>query len=175
MKSIAKIVFLLSILILTGCQRHKTSDNSQKSISNDQMIKVNKYLVERDNELIEAYAKRRNWDMKTSGTGLWYIIWSKGSGEKALKGKTAEINYKVELLDGTLCYSSDSLGTKKFQIGKGLVEAGLDEGILMMQEGDKARFIMPPHLAYNLIGDENKIPARATIVYHVELLKIYED
>jgi FKBP-type peptidyl-prolyl cis-trans isomerase len=29
---------------------------------------------------------------------------------------------------------------------------------------------MPPHLAYGLIGDDNKIPARAIIVYDVEVI-----
>jgi FKBP-type peptidyl-prolyl cis-trans isomerase len=31
---------------------------------------------------------------------------------------------------------------------------------------------MPPHLAYGLIGDNKKIPARATIIYDVEILDV---
>jgi FKBP-type peptidyl-prolyl cis-trans isomerase len=42
----------------------------------------------------------------------------------------------------------------------------------MLREGDKARFILPPHIAHGLLGDENRIPPRSVIVYEVELLNI---
>ena len=54
----------------------------------------------------------------------------------------------------------------------GGVESGLEEGILLMKTGGKAKFILPPHLAYGLPGDGKKIPARAILVYDVELLSI---
>jgi FKBP-type peptidyl-prolyl cis-trans isomerase len=41
-----------------------------------------------------------------------------------------------------------------------------------MHVGDKARLILPPHLAHGLLGDENRIPARSIIVYEIELLDI---
>jgi len=100
------------------------------------------------------------------------MILKKGNGDKAEIGRIAEINYKIKLLDGTTCYDSDSLGSKIFTIGSGHVEKGLEEGILYLCEGDRARFIMPPHLAHGLIGDENKIPARAIIIYEAELLSV---
>lgn len=167
---------LLSFFCFVSCNtNHYYKDESKKKISDEQLIKVNKYLVEKDSELIEAYIKRRNWEMKTTGSGLWYMIYEKGGGNQAQQGKYAEIDYTIELLDGTICYDSDSLGSKKFKIGKGSVESGLEEGILLLREGDKARFIMPPHLAHHLLGDEERIPARATIVYHIELLKISDN
>ena len=42
----------------------------------------------------------------------------------------------------------------------------------MLKKGSKARFILPPHLAHGLIGDENRIPARAIIIYDIEVLSI---
>ena len=80
--------------------------------------------------------------------------------------------YDVSLLDGTHCYGSDSLGFKQFRVGQGGVESGLEEGILMLNKGSKAIFIMPPHLAHGLTGDGDQIPARSVIVYHVELIKV---
>ena len=76
------------------------------------------------------------------------------------------------MLDGTVCYESkpDSLGT--FVVGHGGVESGLEQGILMMKQGQKAKFIMPPYLAHGLIGDAKRIPARSIIVYDIELLKV---
>ena len=63
--------------------------------------------------------------------------------------------------------------SKQFRIGQGGVESGLEEGVLLLlHEGDKATFIMPPHLAHGLPGDGNRIPARSIIVYEVELVKV---
>jgi FKBP-type peptidyl-prolyl cis-trans isomerase len=103
---------------------------------------------------------------------LFYQIYEHGSGEAASTGKFVTINYLVSLLDGTICYNSDDSGSKKFIIGRSNEESGLEQGVLMMRVGDKARFIMPPHLAHGLLGDENKIPPRSIIVYEVELVEI---
>ncbi len=168
------LIFIMFLII--GCNREaKNGPTNKRQVTDEQLMKMNKYLVEKDKELIQSYIKRRNWDMQKTGSGLWYMVYKHGEGRQAKKEMYAIINYTIELLDGTLCYTSDSLGTKKFLIGNGNVEPGLQEGILLMQEGDKARFIMPPHLAHHLLGDENKIPARSTIVYDVELLKITND
>jgi FKBP-type peptidyl-prolyl cis-trans isomerase len=59
-------------------------------------------------------------------------------------------------------------------VGKGGVESGLEEGILLLHEGDKARFVLAPHLAHGLIGDENRIPPRSIIIYYIELLAVYD-
>lgn len=164
---------LLFMVASTSC--HSGADSKQdnrKPVSEGTLVRINKYLVGKDADVIRAYLKRRNWAMEVTETGLWYQIYQHGTGDQAQTGKIASINYKVSLLDGTLCYSSDSLGVKKFRIGKGGVEKGLEEGILMMRVGDKARFIMPPHLADGLIGDQDRIPPRSIILYEVELLQI---
>jgi FKBP-type peptidyl-prolyl cis-trans isomerase len=41
----------------------------------------------------------------------------------------------------------------------------------MLKPGAEAIFIMPPFLAYGLIGDGKMIPPRAVIVYNVNILQ----
>ena len=110
--------------------------------------------------------------MKETSSGLWYAI-TPGAGryKNVQTGMLVTLKYRVSLLNGNICYNSDSLGVKQFIVGKGGVESGLEEGILLLKQGDKALFIMPPHLAHGLQGDGNKIPQRAIIVYDVDLLK----
>ncbi len=55
------------------------------------------------------------------------------------------------------------------EIGHGGVESGIEEGILLLHKGDKARFILPPFRAHGLLGDRQKIPPRSIIVYELEL------
>jgi FKBP-type peptidyl-prolyl cis-trans isomerase len=133
--------------------------------------KANRGLLKIDRERIEAYLKRRNWQMQETGTGLRYMIYEKGEGEKIEAGDVVELNYEISLLDGSLCYSSDSLGVKSFKVGQGGVESGLEEGILLLSVGDKARFIILPFMAHSLLGDFDKIPPRSIIVYEVEVLQ----
>lgn len=164
---------LIFLLTLFSCKQDKKVEQKPAVTYNKKDIEeVNKHLVNKDTEVIESYVKRRGWDMSMTETGLWYMIYKQGEGDYVQKGNYVNIDYKVWLIDGTLCYSSDSLGVKSFIVGQGGVESGLEEGILMLQEGSKARFIMPPHLAHGLIGDENRIPARAIIIYDLELLSI---
>ena len=136
------------------------------------LLRVHQQLVEEDVEEIETYAKRNGWQLKTTDSGLLYMIYEIGQGEKAATGKTVALEYTVSLLDSTVCYSSEQFGQKIFRLGRGEVEAGLEEGVLLMRVGDKARLFLPPHLAHGLTGDGNCILRRAIILYNVELVSI---
>jgi FKBP-type peptidyl-prolyl cis-trans isomerase len=166
------LYLILALSLFAGCGNKRRQQEVKNTNQQEALVRVNKYLVKQDADKVKGYITRHGWNMTETKTGLWYEITEKGNGPKAELGKNATISYKISLLDGTLCYTSDRDGLKEFVIGKGGVEPGLEQGILFLHEGDKARFIMLPHLAYGLIGDENKIPARAIIVYEVQLIKI---
>lgn len=138
----------------------------------EQLINANHARVEVENERIEAFIKRRGLKMEKTGTGLRYLILQQGEGNFAQEGQTVLLNFKVSLLDGKVCYSSDEVGPQQFNIGNDNVESGLHEGIQLLKPGGKAKFILPSHLAHGLSGDAQKIPANATIIYDVELLAI---
>ena len=126
-------------------------------------------MVKSEKEVIENYIKRHHLKMKQTGSGLRYMIIKEGKGPGAKKGDIAVINYTVRLITGDMVYSSKTEGPKIFEIGHGNVESGLEEGILLLKKGDKAKFILPSHLAYGLHGDEKKIPPKMPIVYDIEL------
>ncbi len=149
-----------------GEQKHR------RKITQEDLINANRKLVGKDAEEIKHYLHVNNIEMAETNTGMWYVIEKEGSGALAKKGEIVKIAYKVSLLDGTLCYSSDSLGLKEFKVGQGGVESGLEEGILLLKKGSKAKFILPPHRAYGLVGDDDKIPAHSTIIYEVEVVDL---
>jgi FKBP-type peptidyl-prolyl cis-trans isomerase len=128
--------------------------------------------VNKDADDIKNYIKANGLKMKETQTGLWYSINKEGVGGLAVKGDYITLKYDLRLTDGTLCYSSDDLGFKKFTVGQGGVESGLEDAVLMLRKGSQATFILPPHLAHGLIGDDNKIPARAILIYNVEVIDI---
>lgn len=167
-------IFICSIIFLASCGSNKnTQDNSiSKEEVKKQIEHVNQYLVRSESQEIDAYVKRHFKDVKTTATGLRYFIYQIGDGIKAETGMLATIAYKSYLINGAPCYSSEETGPKTFEIGKGNIESGLEEGILLLKVGDKAKFILPSHLAWGLPGDQNKIPKRATLIYEIELLKL---
>ncbi len=168
------LILIFSLIFFSCNNKEKNNENNsdKQKYSKESLEKINQMLVEKDIEVIKNYIERRGWDMNMTEAGLWYMIYKEGSGEKIEEDDYITLNYSVWLIDGTLCYSSDSLGAKSFIVGKGGVEAGLELGVLLLKEGSKARFIMPPHIAHGLIGDNNKIPARATIIYDVEIVDV---
>jgi len=167
-------LLILIFILIFSCQqeRKKPKTVSELKAYEKPLEDVNKYLLKKDETTIANYCKRRGWKMKMTQSGLWYGNLSASNLDSVKQGDIIEIAYKVALLDGSVIYDSDSLGTKVFEVGHGGVENGLEEGILMMKNKEKYRFIMPPHKAHGLLGDLNKIPARSTIIYYVEVLDI---
>jgi len=135
----------------------------------EHLIELNRAMVKQNELLIKAYIKRNAYKMVQTETGLWYGIYKKGKGPRIKVGTPVELKYTLSLLDGTLCYSSDSLGMKKVKAGLGNVEAGLDEALLLMNIGDAAHIILQPHLAYGFSSDGNRIPPTSIIVYDIEV------
>jgi peptidyl-prolyl cis-trans isomerase A (cyclophilin A) len=123
-----------------------------------------KQAEEKLKSLIEGFEK--------TDSGLYYKILEKGSGAKAQKGKKVSVHYEGQLMNGMVFDSSFKRNEPlNFNVGTGQVIAGWDEGILLLQEGDKARFVIPSHLAYGARGAGGIIPPNATLIFDVELVK----
>lgn len=106
-------------------------------------------------------------------SGLRYKMIQKGSGKKAEDGKTVSVHYTGQLEDGKVFDSS--YPRKKpieFPLGRGNVIEGWDEGIALLQVGDKARFVIPSHLGYGSRGAGGVIPPNATLIFDVELMDV---
>ena len=139
----------------------------------EDIIQVNKPAVVMENDEINAYVKAHNYIMKTTGTGLRYLFIKEDQKQKKVgNGDRIKVTYKVSLLDGTICYTSDKKGPKEFTVGADNVESGIHEGVQLMHLHDKAIFILPAHLAFGLVGDRDKIPPKVAVVYEVEVIAI---
>ena len=110
---------------------------------------------------------------ETTASGLRYKIIQKGDGAKAKKGDTVSVHYKGQLDNGQVFDSSYRRNQPiDFQLGVGQVISGWDEGIALLQVGDKARFVIPSHLAYGRSGAGGIIPPDATLIFDVELVNV---
>ncbi len=126
----------------------------------------------------ERAAKAAELDKYAQGfdateSGLRYQIIQKGSGVKSEKGKTVSVHYKGSLTDGTVFDSSYKRNAPiDFALGVGQVIPGWDEGIGLLNVGDKARFVIPSDLGYGARGAGGVIPPNAILIFDVELMDV---
>jgi len=165
------IYFFIFILILsyTCCKRQKNDNFRPRSIDNHVLMNTNRIVTVSEESIIDDYISRYHWKMNKTGSGLRYMIYRTSHGRKTASGDIVSLKYSLELINGQPCYSSAIDGPIKFVIGKSTVERGLEEGVLLMKKGEKAKFILPSHLGNGLQGDMKKIPKKAVLVYDVEL------
>ncbi len=110
---------------------------------------------------------------EATASGLRYKLIQKGSGDKAEAGTNVSVHYEGSLLNGQVFDSSYKRNEPiDFQLGVGQVIKGWDEGISLLQVGDKARFVIPSDLAYGSAGAGGVIPPNATLIFDVELMKV---
>ena len=111
----------------------------------------------------------------TTASGLIIDITKEGQGSEVAKnGDALTMNYTGKLTNGTMFDSSLNPGRTPFEfiLGSGMVIKGWDEGILGMKTGEKRTLTIPPAIAYGAGGRPPVIPANATLIFDIELVKI---
>ena len=103
-------------------------------------------------------------------SGLRYQINEEGDGALPQVGSQVKVHYKGYLEDGTVFDDSYSRGKPfAFELGKGKVIKGWDEGVALFTVGTKATLKIPPELGY---GNKKmgKIPANSTLFFDIEVM-----
>lgn len=167
--------FFLIWLILSAASCNTSDSTRAPSTPKEQLLRANQGMVARESERIEGYLRRRGYKARSTGSGLRFVSVKEGQNTDVrlpVPEDVVSIEYSISLLDGTLCYASQTGKPATFRVEHDVVESGLHEGIQLMKAGSEAILIMPPHLAHGLVGDEQKIPPMSTLVMQVKLIEI---
>ena len=170
-KSSLICIILLGLLFSCSPPVQEVAVSATDSLDQE-FLKVNRYSLDKHQDQIEAFVSRVGWAMEISPTGLWYHIDHQGNGKAVRKNSRVSFSFSSRLLDGTPCYEINEKNPKTIVVGKGGIEAGVEEGLMKMSEGDQAIFIIPPHLGHGNFGDRNKIPGNSVIIYKVRVLNV---
>jgi len=108
--------------------------------------------------------------VKTTASGLQYMVIKSGSGRKPVATDTVTVNYKGSLLNGKQFDSNE--GRDPISLPLNGVITGWTEGLQLMQEGAKYRFFIPYQLAYGEHGAGQDISPYSTLIFEIELVKI---
>lgn len=168
-------IYMIIALLFFSCDNVKNKkenqhiDDKQLELSLEEM---NRKMLQYESELIDSYIEKNNLKVIKTGTGLRYQIFNEGDGNLIKKGDVVTLEYELSLLSGELLYSSENDGNKVFLVSRGGVETGLEEAVLKLKNNSEAILILPSHLAHGLLGDGNKIPPKAILVYKIKVIDI---
>jgi FKBP-type peptidyl-prolyl cis-trans isomerase len=172
----AKIEGLNLDLLLKGLKDHQDSTAVIELIDADAYIR--EQLSQRANkEAIETGAKfleenKGKEGVQTTASGLQYKILSAGTGIKPDANDSITVHYEGKLIDGNIFDSSIKRGAPvTFPLNQ--VVAGWTEGFQLLSEGTKAMLYIPSSLGYGE-RDNGVIPPHSTLIFEVELIKVYK-
>ncbi|MFD2144767.1 FKBP-type peptidyl-prolyl cis-trans isomerase [Mucilaginibacter antarcticus] len=135
---------------------------------------------------LTKYIADKSLVLATTASGLKYKITKQGTGLKPAPGDSVFVNYTGRTLEGKVFDSSVEADAKAaglqqpgrnyepiaFPVGQGAVIQGWDEGLLLLNAGTKATFVIPSKLAYGANAAGPEIKAFSPLVFDVELVKV---
>ena len=123
-----------------------------------------------DEKLIKQHLVKNKINATRTPSGL-YISKTKMTTDASPKaGDKVKVHYTGKNLKGEVFDSSVERGQPfEFNLGRGEVIRGWDEGIAMLKKGEKAFLFIPSNLAYGERSMGDKIPANAVLIFEVEL------
>jgi len=172
------LVLTLSAVSISCGEEEKDNSEYTKAELKTILENSNKVKTLREEQDIENYFKRRGLVAQKTGTGVYFVVYEKSKIKEATK--IEKMNYvtamfDISLIDGQLCYSTKETGPLEFQVGKADIESGLQEALEFMHQGDKALILIPSHRAHGLLGDMEKIPSLATVIYDIKIMKVSKE
>lgn len=171
-----KILISLFVLLLleSACQEKKQVPKTENKWDKNTSVDYNKEINEREAIQIALFLDHHTaFKMTQTTSGLRYMIYKDSiSKQKPTIGQQVYIDLRIELLDGTICYVTDSTKNEVFAVDKSDNESGLNEAVKLLSVGDKAKLILPSHLAHGLLGDFDKIPPQSILLLDIQLNKI---
>jgi FKBP-type peptidyl-prolyl cis-trans isomerase len=128
-------------------------------------------LKEKDSADVAEYVSKLQ-NVKTTASGLMYVIQQEGKGKQPKKGDKVAMLYSGYFTSGQT-FDENLDRNQPFEFNVGLMEVipGWDEAVQLMKEGGKYKLIVPWQLAYGERGTGPIMPY-TSLVFDVELLKV---
>jgi FKBP-type peptidyl-prolyl cis-trans isomerase FkpA len=121
-------------------------------------------------DFLEANKSKKG--VKTTESGIQYIVLKEGSGEKPAGPMTkVKVHYHGTNIEGNIFDSSVDRGTPA-TFGLNQVIKGWTEGVQLMNEGAKYKFFIPQELAYGAQQKGENIKPFSTLIFEIELLEV---
>ncbi len=132
-----------------------------------------------NDEQIQAYIATNLPNAQGTGSGLFYeIIQTNPNGQEINDGDSVRVHFVLSLLSGTIVDSTrgatkvlegqalSSARPDKFLISASNLPLGLEEGIKLLKEGERAILLVPSYLGFSANGT-SLIPPFSVLLYDI--------
>lgn len=166
-----KIYLFGLILLITGVACKKKEEECTSTLTKNTAPATEEQMV---TDYITANAITGTTELENSG--MYYIITSPGSTERANQCSVLRVKYTGKFTDGRVFDQTVGDNVATFELG-GLIE-GWRRALPLIGEGGKIRLFIPPTLGYGSVDRVNPqtgvilIPKNSVLVFDVELLTI---
>ena len=143
----------------------------QKKQEEKKISESAKYEVYKKQGLTFLEANKSKEGVKTTESGLQYIVLKQGKGKKPKTTDRVKVHYHGTTIDGTVFDSSVDKGVPS-EFGVTQVIKGWTEGLQLMKVGSKYKFFIPQELAYGQNPRPGIIKPYMALIFEVELLDI---
>lgn len=122
---------------------------------------------------VEKMLSEKYGNAQKTPSGLRYIVEKEGTGaQPAGPAASVTVHYTGWLMANGQKFDSSVDRGKPATFGLNQVIRGWTEGLQLMKEGAKYKFIIPPDLGYGERGFPGAIPPRSWLIFDVELIKV---
>jgi len=145
--------FILLVIVLCFLSCKKKSTASQ---------------AELDEKIITNYISDHNLNATATGSGLYYVMTTVGTGAQPNINSNVTVNYKGSLKDGSIFDQTAPSGAT-FSL-KSVIK-GWQEGIPLFKKGGKGMLLIPSALGYGNSAT-GSIPANSVLIFDIDLLNV---
>lgn len=145
--------FILLVIVLCFLSCKKKSTASQ---------------AELDEKIITNYISDHNLNATATGSGLYYVMTTVGTGAQPNINSNVTVNYKGSLKDGSIFDQTAPSGAT-FSL-KSVIK-GWQEGIPLFKKGGKGMLLIPSALGYGTSAT-GSIPANSVLIFDIDLLNV---
>lgn len=167
--SIKKVVVLRKGAEAEAFDAAKVFETEKSSFAEKKAAKIKAAKEAQDKMLSEKFGAAQS-----TASGLRYIVEKEGTGAAPTAASNVTVHYHGTFLDGKI-FDSSVDRKQPASFGLNQVIPGWTEGLQLMKEGGKTKFIIPPTLAYGEQGYPGAIPPNSWLIFDVELIKVNDN
>lgn len=167
MKYFLMICISLIICVLPACKKHIAPQlPSNKGNSSDSttyfLTQINSDIIAREDSILNIFVEQNFPNFQKTDNGFWYKIISRKTNKKITQTDTLFVRYKLFDINNQQLKSE----TFAARFGKKEMTTGLEQGLLLMNKGDSAEFVIPWYLAFGAKGND-AIKPYTSVIYKV--------
>lgn len=113
--------------------------------------------------------------MTKTPSGMYVMDKRTGRGAKADSNTWVSVDYTTWLANGKTLDDTRKKGgeARKVLLGHRQVVPAWEEAVRGMREGGRRIIVAPPSMGYGLAGKPGTVPSLATLIFDIELKKVY--